>query len=147
MSKAKYKEWLEEDNLIRLQGWARDGLTDEQIAHNIGIRRETLYAWKNQHPNIANALKTSKEVVDMEVESALYRNAIGYEYTEVKEIIEKDEQGKDRKRIERYHKKMPPNTTAQIFWLKNRKPAEWRDKQEHELNHKGGLDINVNWGE
>ena len=134
MAKAKYKEWLEDDNLLRLQGWARDGLTDEQIAHNMGINRKTLRIWKTRYSPIGTALKENKEVVDIQVENALFKNAMGYDYTEVKEIIEKDEQGKDRKRIERYHKKMPPNTTAQIFWLKNRKPAEWRDKPDEANN-------------
>jgi hypothetical protein len=135
MAKAKYKKWLQEDNLLRLQGWARDGLIDEQIAHNMGIAISTLHEWKKKYPELSESLKTSKEVVDIQVENALFKNAMGYDYTEVKEIIEKDEQGKDRKRIERYHKKMPPNTTAQIFWLKNRKPAEWRDRQEVDNKH------------
>jgi hypothetical protein len=135
MAKAKYKKWLQEDNLLRLQGWARDGLIDEQIAHNIGIAPKTLWQWKTRYSSIGNALKENKEVVDIQVENALFKNAMGYDYTEVKEIIEKDEQGKDRKRIERYHKKMPPNATAQIFWLKNRKPAEWRDRQEVDNKH------------
>ena len=68
---AKYKEWLEGDNLILLEGWARDGLTDEQIAHNIGINRDTLYTWKKKYPDFADTLKKTKEVVDRQVENAL----------------------------------------------------------------------------
>ena len=70
---AKIDEWLEQDKLILLEGWARDGLTYEQIAHNMGIRRETLYDYKNKYPNISNALKKGKEVVDIEVENALLK--------------------------------------------------------------------------
>ena len=96
----KIEEWLEDDKLILLEAWARDGLTNEQIANNIGINVKTLYDWKNKHSNISNALKKGKEVVDFEVENALYKSAIG------------------------------GNVTAQIFWLKNRKPDVWREKQE-----------------
>lgn len=98
MAKGKYEYWRTTDGLILLQGWARDGLTDEQIAHNIGIRRTTLYDWKNKYPDINDALKKGKEIVDYEVENALLKRA---------------KQG---------------DVTAQIFWLKNRRPEKWRDK-------------------
>lgn len=58
--KGLYKEWLEADNLIRLEGWARDGLTDEQIAHNIGITTTTLYDWKKKYPQFTDAIKEAK---------------------------------------------------------------------------------------
>ena len=129
----KYHEWITEEGLLKIEGWARDGLTDEQIAHNIGIRRETLYVWKNKYPNISNALKNGKEVIDRQVENALLKRALGYEYEEVKQIIEKDEKGKDRKRVEKTVKQVIPDTTAQIFWLKNRKPKEWRDRKNIDM--------------
>ena len=78
--KGKYRDWITEEGLLLIEGWARDGLTDEQIAHNIGIRRETLCVWKNKYPNISNALKKGKEVVDRQVENALLKRALGYEY-------------------------------------------------------------------
>lgn len=134
MAKGKYHEWLTKDGLIKLRGWARDGLTDEQIAHNIGINVATLYTWKNKYNELDDALKRGKEIIDFEVENALLKNALGYEYEEVKQIIEKDEKGKDKKRIEKTIKLVPANTTAQIFWLKNRKPGEWRDKRETQLS-------------
>ena len=98
---AKIDEWLEEDKLILLEGWARDGLTEEQIANNMGIDRTTLYRWKKDNCNINNTLKKGREVVDFEVENALLKNAL------------------------------EGNVTAQIFWLKNRKKNEWREKQEY----------------
>lgn len=126
MAKGKYEQWLEPEGLLKLEGWARDGLTDEQIAENIGIRRETLYDWCKRHPNISNALKKGKEVVDRQVENALLKRALGYEYTEVtKEYI--PEVGKMIVTKE-VSKQVVPDTTAQIFWLKNRKPEDWRDK-------------------
>lgn len=122
MAKGKYQEWLEPEGLLKLEGWARDGLTDEQIAENIGIRRETLYDWCKRHPNISNALKKGKEVVDRQVENALLKRALGYKYDEVT-----IEDGVETKRVT---KEVVPDTTAQIFWLKNRKPYVWRDKKD-----------------
>lgn len=117
---AKIDEWLEQDKLLLLEGWSRDGLTNEQIANNIGINVKTLYDWKNKESNICNALKKGKEVVDIEVENALLKRALGYKYDEVTY-----ENGVETKRVT---KEVQPDTTAQIFWLKNRKPDKWRDK-------------------
>lgn len=135
----KYHDWITKEGCLKIEGWARDGLTDEQIAHNIGIRRETLYAWKNKYPNITNALKRGKEVIDRQVENALLKRALGYEYEEIKLIQDKNVDGETKTRQEKVIKTVLPDTTAQIFWLKNRKPEQWRDRQE--INHSGGLDI------
>lgn len=83
MAKGKYEYWLTEDGLTLLEGWARDGLTDEQIAHNTGITATTLYAWKNKYPEISESLKKGKEVIDRQVENALLKRALGFEYEEV----------------------------------------------------------------
>ena len=136
MAKGKYASWLEEDNLILLQGWARDGLTDEQIAHNMGIRRETLIAWKKRFPNIDNALKKTKEVADREVENALFKSALGYDVNEEtwERRFNKKTGDYEMILIKKTVKHIPPSNTAQIFWLKNRRPHEWREKQEIEVN-------------
>lgn len=99
---AKIDEWLEQDKLILLEGWARDGLTYEQIAHNMGIDTSTLWDWRKANATISNAIKKGREVVDYEVENALLKSAL------------------------------EGNTTAQIFWLKNRRKQQWRDKVEIE---------------
>lgn len=78
MAKGKYQEWLTPDGITRLEAWARDGLTDEQLAAKIGITAATLYDWKNKYPEISEALKRGKEVVDIEVENALLKRALGY---------------------------------------------------------------------
>ncbi len=122
MAKRKYEYWLTPEGLIKLEGWARDGLTDDQIAKNIGINRDTLYRWKKAHSDISDALKRGKEVIDRQVENALLTRALGYTYDEVT-----FEGGVEVKRV---RKQVVPDTTAQIFWLKNRKPEEWRDKRE-----------------
>lgn len=124
MAKGKYEEWLEDYNLILLEGWARDGLTDEQIAHNIGISSKTLREWKNKFSAICAALKKGKAVADYQVENALYRSAMGYDVEEWEEKI--DSAGVVHKLYKQRH--IPANSTAQIFWLKNRKPEMWRDK-------------------
>ena len=133
----KYHDWITEEGLLKIEGWARDGLTDEQISYNIGIHPSTLYEWQKKYPKITEALKKGKEVIDRQVENALLKRALGYEYEEVKQIIEKDDKGKDRKRIEKTVKHVVPDVTAQIFWLKNRKPQEWRDKQQVDLDVTG----------
>ena len=102
MAKGKYEYWLTEEGLLLLERWARDGLTDEQIAHNIGISISTLNNWKNKYVEILESLKKGKEVVDYAVENALLKNAL------------------------------KGDTTAQIYWLKNRRPVKWRDKPGYE---------------
>lgn len=121
---AKIDEWLKEDKLILLEGWARDGLTNEQIAKNIGIIPNTLYTWINKKKEIKESLKKGKEVVDFEVENALLKKALGYTITLHKQKVTKDGDVVDTE--EEMH--VPPDTTAQIFWLKNRKSDKWRDK-------------------
>lgn len=125
MAKSKSQQWVTEEGLLILEGWARDGLTDEQIAHNIGINRTTLYDWKKRHPDITDALKSGKEVIDRQVENALLKSALGFHYQE-----DALTNTGDVVRVEKYEK---PSTTAQIFWLKNRKATTWRDKQEHQV--------------
>ena len=87
--KGKYRDWITEEGLLKIEGWARDGLTDEQISHNMGIHPSTLYEWQKKYPEITEALKKGKEVIDRQVENALLKRALGYEYEEVKQIIEK----------------------------------------------------------
>ena len=123
---AKINDWLENDKLILLEGWAKSGLTDEQIAKNIGINRTTLYDWKKKETNIADALKKGKEVIDFEVENALLKKALGYTITIKEEKLDKD--GCVHTLEKDVH--IPPDTTAQIFWLKNRKKEQWREKVE-----------------
>lgn len=123
-AKGRWKEWLEEDKLLLLNGWKRNGLTDEQIAHNMNIAYSTLFEWKNKYPEISNALKIGRDEADIIVENAMFRAAQGYYVEEWEEKI--DASGQVRK----CHKKryIAPSNTAQIFWLKNRASERWRDK-------------------
>ncbi len=100
MARGKFEYWRSDDGLVLLQGWAQDGLTDIQIAERIGVNRATLYDWKKRFPAISDALKRGKEVVDYEVQNVLLEKALS------------------------------GDTTALIFWLKNRRPDRWRDHPE-----------------
>ena len=117
------------DNLIRIAAWTRDGLTEEQIAKNLGISYMTFRRAKKDPEygeQISNALIQTKDVVDMEVENMLLKRARGYEYDEVTEEYEMGVLVKRKVT----HKMVVPDTSAQIFWLKNRQPDKWRDRRE-----------------
>lgn len=96
----KYEEWLKKENLIRIKGWAREGLTDEQIAKKIGISRSTLNVWRGKFSDLADTLKIGKETADYLVEESLFKDAL-----------------------------TPGNTVAKIYWLNNRRPDKWSNKQ------------------
>ena len=136
MAKGKYHEWLTKEGLLRIEGWARDGLTDEQIAGNIGISASTFYDWKNRFPEFSEVLKRSKDVVDRMVENALLKSALGYTYTETTQEYRVNKETGELALVSQkaITKDVAPNTTALIFWMKNRKPAEWRDKQSLEVS-------------
>lgn len=129
----KHDYWHTKDGLILLECWTRDGLTDEQIAKNIGIQRPTLYDWKKKYSDISDALKKGKEIVDYEVENALLKRALGYEYDEEKIEVQKDRNGKTiSTKVVQTVKQIPPDVGAIALWLKNRRPDKWRDKQPDE---------------
>ena len=132
MAKSKWNDV--KDKLDLVEGWARDGLIDKQIAHNLNISEDTFYEYKKKYPEFVEALKKGKEVVDYEVENALLKRALGYKYEE--KTFETKYDYKKEKFVEvmtkRVTKQVPPDTTAQIFWLKNRRPKQWRDKVDLE---------------
>ena len=133
---AKYTEWITEEGLLKIEGWARDGLTDKQIAENIGVAYSTFRDWIKRFPALSAPLKRGKEVIDRQVENALLKRALGYEYVETtKELTDLG-----LTVTKQVTKQVAPDTTAQIFWLKNRKPQEWRDKKETEVT--GNLNVN-----
>lgn len=125
-----YEQWEKDgelkDKLILIQGMARDGLTQQQIANNLGISIDTLIENKKKYSEFNNALKKGKEIIDFEVENALLKKALGYTITIKEEKLDKD--GFVHTLEKEVH--VPPDTTAQIFWLKNRKPNNWKDRVE-----------------
>ncbi len=169
MARVEYKKWLEPDNLTRLRSWARDGLTNEQIAKKIGVRRQTISEWSKKYPDIADALKKGKEVVDSEIEDSLISVMKKHTITTTQyKMVKKDDFNLKAERskfanvykldhpnatkneiliataenVEVYEKipisktvtEVDPNTSAIIFWLKNRRPDVYRDQTFQKLN-------------
>lgn len=128
MAKGKYQEWLTPDGLLQLEGWAREGLTDELVAKKIGINPATLYKWIDKHGEIGEALKRGKAPVDFEVENALLKRAKGYDYEEVITEV----YGDGKKHVKKIKRHVPPDVGAIAFWLKNRKPERWRDRPQEQ---------------
>lgn len=112
------------------------GKTNKEIAAGLSISTGTLFSWGRVHPEFLSALKSGKDVADAKVENSLFQRAFGYEYEEVKE---EDDCG-DHK-ITKTLKHVPGDVTACIFWLKNRRPAHWKDKQVQEITGKDGAPL------
>lgn len=129
---AKYTPWLTDDGLLRVEGWARDGLIDSQIAHNMGIAYSTFREWCGKFPALSAALKKGKAPVDLEVENALLKRALGYDYEEITTEIYDMPDGTQRKHIKKVTKMVVPDTTAQIYWLNNRRPDRWKNRKAAE---------------
>ena len=106
------------------------GLTNEEMSKRLDINPDTWYRYMKEHAILHELVQASKSVMDTKVENALLKTALGFEYEEIKTIIEEDKNGKKRTRIEKTKKYMPPNPTAQAFWLKNRKRDEWGERKE-----------------
>lgn len=121
---------------------AKEGYTDEDIAFKLNIGIRTLYDWKKKYPQFMQALKENKDYFDDKVEQALLKRALGYEYEETEIIASKD--GKNSK-VKKTKKVIPPDTTAIIFWLKNRQPGKWRNRIE--LQHGGQIKTETNMQE
>lgn len=136
--KGKYEDWLTDDRLLLVEGWAREGLSDEQICLKMGISKDTYYRWQKDFSAFSDAIKKGKAPVDIKVENALLKSALGHTITirkPVKVKLEKQKVGEGKvveERIEYVDEEVyiPPRVAAQIFWLKNRKPDRWRDKQD-----------------
>ena len=135
MAKGKYHEWLEPDSLLKLEAWARDGLSQAQIAENIGICEDTLYTWKKKYPEISESLKKGKEVVDIQLENAMMKKALGYKYQEAtKELVD------GKLQITKVvMKEAQPDSVALKFLLINRMGDKWKSKQDVDMT--GNLEI------
>lgn len=135
MARIELYEKLDIVNKLGLvEGWKRDGLTDEQIARNLGVSKHTLIKWKKNIPDFLDAIKKGKEVSDYELENALHKRAVGYYYEE-ETVTNKGEVVK----IKKYEH---TNPTSLIFALKNRLPHKYRDKVEQEITNRN-IEINI----
>lgn len=145
-----------EPNLYMVEAWARAGLNNEQIAKNLSISITQFYAWMQKYPKFAEAVRGNKEIADREVENAMYKRACGYDVTEVTRERQPvlDAEGNPKYKIVRgvkvpitkmvvvkeNVKHIAGDTGAEMNWLKNRKPGEWKDKKEVGVDVKGRLE-------
>lgn len=130
MAKGKYEDWITQDGLLLLESYAREGLNDEQIAQKVGISAKTLYEWENRFSEIRKAIKRGKAPVDVAVENALYKSAMGFSKKVRKPIKLRQKGGTEIVEYVEEEIFVPPQVSAQIFWLKNRRPDRWKDKIE-----------------
>lgn len=111
------------------------GATDQEIADFFEVDVRTIYRWKADHDDFCQSLKAGKEIADERVERSLFQKAIGYEQDEVKIFMPANAPSPV---YAPYRAKVAPDTTAAIFWLKNRRPDLWRDKAQTELTGPDG---------
>lgn len=140
MAKSKYDNVIT-PNLKLIERWYRNGSTDEEVSQKLNISKTTLYKYVEDHSELSELRKKSKEIIDSEVEEALLKKSLGYEYTET---TREERWNNDTKKYEmaitkEVTKQVAPDTTAMIFWLKNRQPELWKDK--HEVKHSGSLKL------
>lgn len=143
MAKGKFENWITEDGLLLLKGWARDGLTDEEIAKKMGINVATLYRWKDKYCNICEALKNGREPVNVILEDTAFERATQWKTVKetTKELKFDRESGETRLMVTKeVEKKVPPDSTLLIFLMKNRMKDKYGDKQHVEIS--GQLDTN-----
>ncbi|MBA7615383.1 hypothetical protein ES703_22664 [subsurface metagenome] len=140
MAKLKYTE----DFPLMAEDLARQGLTNIQIARKLGISKDTFYEYQKIYPEFSDSIKKGKRPVDIEVENALLKRAMGYGYEEVHAEYNMDKEGKQKafpSKIRKIKKQIVADVTAQIFWLKNRRPKLWKDK--HDVDVSGNVNIKV----
>jgi transposase len=130
----KYKQ----EYVAQAEKLARLGATIREIAQFFEVSEPTIWQWQQQHPQFLSALKLGREASDDRVVQSLYRRAVGYEHDAVKIFQYEGEEV-----VVPYVEHIPPSVSAGIFWLKNRRPKEWRDKQEVDLEHSGGVGVQV----
>lgn len=115
------------------------GATDDEMADFFEVHRSTIYRWKLEYPEFCDAIKTAKEAADERVERSLYQKATGYNVKEEQAVKLKVDQYKEGVEIVEVEKHVPADTTAAIFWMKNRRSGKWRDKFDHE--HSGTVNF------
>lgn len=112
------------------EGYARDGLNDEQIAAKLGLGMSTYYSMQNRFPEFREAIKKGKEPVDVQVENALLKRALGYEYeeTHTEVTVRQTSAGNDAvpTSMKKVKKHIPPDVAAMALWLTNRRPDKWK---------------------
>lgn len=125
-------KWLTPSKLELLKCWARDDYSLGDIANKIGITIQCLRKWRDKYPEIEEAISSGKEETDYRVENALLKVALGYTTTDVRTIISPpDKSGNRAIRVEKTEREIPPNPTAIMCWLNNRKPDQWKRNRDN----------------
>ena len=114
--------------LSEVADWVRNGSSDKEVARRLGIAADSLIEYKKRFPEFSECLKNTRAYVDGQVENALLKRAIGYDVEEVAQEIYSD----GSKHVKKIKRHIPPDITAMIFWLKNRRPEKWRDKPQED---------------
>lgn len=126
---------LTDEGLTLIQCWVRDGLTVKQIAERLQVSPDTLYKWRYKNPELEEAFKKGKELVDYEVENALLKAALGY--TKKKTVTYLGTVRKNGSREiggEEIVEEVGPNVTACLAWLNNRKSKDWQRNRDESLS-------------
>lgn len=140
-AKTKYNPLYHDDWAWSL---AAMGATNEEIALAMGVAERTIIRWAKEHESFGKALGEGKGVSDAKVVRSLYERAIGYEYEEEKRIVEYDRDGNIKPvKVEKIKKRVAPDVTAQIFWLKNRQRDRWQDRPQEYIDKNGNDDTDV----
>jgi hypothetical protein len=131
--KSKYETHVK-PKLHLITQWCKNGSTDEQIYKKLRISKDSFYDYKKKHPEFTDALKIGKDDADDLVESALFKRALGYEYEETEESETYNPETGQTVKTRKIIKHLVADTTAQIFWLKNRRPDRWRNNDRLDIN-------------
>ena len=135
MPAGRRSKYVAEFHIQWARSLARRGLTVEEIANEMNVARSTFHKWVAENAELSDALNEGRGIADAKVEASLYRRALGYTLTEKKTVAGAGKDGTQQAaRIEIVEKEVPPDTTACIFWLKNRQPQLWREQQTVNLN-------------
>ena len=142
MAGGRPTKYNKEFHPLLAEALASKGLTEDKIAEKMGVSLKTIANWKNEHEEFLHALKAGKEEPDDLVEKSLFARATGYTFDSEKIVVLSLGQGlgSETERVP-IKEHCPPDVTAQIFWLKNRRPDRWRDKQE--VEHTGGISVTL----
>lgn len=133
MAKSKATPWLTEEGLLKVEGWARSGLTDKEIAQNIGVSKPTFYEWVKKYPNFSDSISRGKADSLELAERMVFDHIRGFEYEETETSIVQDNQGNEQKKVTKKRKKALPNDRMLQFYLRNRYPDEWNGKGTIEM--------------
>lgn len=129
MQRGRPSKYVSEYHIPWARSLARRGLTVEEIAREIGVAKSTFTKWVSENEELSVALNEGRAIADSKVEDSLYKRALGFTVTEKKTIVSANPDGTQKPaRLEVVEKDIPPDTTACIYWLKNRNPSLWRDQ-------------------